>query len=410
MVKLPEKVIKSFGNSYASDYPYSTNPFLLWLAMLADFLLAIEPVWLIPILVYSYAHTLSIVPGPSYTAWIGISIACIPFILQKIRWGYFSIRSAFELPAALLIIGAIVGLLVSIDFPLSIRTFQSLLLGALTYYLAINYKHPRALMVSFSFIFFLLWLAIPSLALLQRLTLTPGQLTSPWLLRLAEWLPQVSQPLIGEEAILTQGSTYGVAYPLMVCASILLGIAFFHKNTFLRIASILIFVIVVAIMVSVAGYSISRLFSGATVDSRMVLWKDTVHMLRQNPITGLGLGMPLLFTYGSFESEIHHPHNSYLELYANAGLLGVIAAVIAFIIAIGIAKSILRANRKSSWYGIGIGLFMALLFSAFFSLVDTFLSGHIIKYSGGYYYVMSLAPWILGAGLVMSRRILNESD
>jgi len=43
-------------------------------------------------------------------------------------------------------------------------------------------------------------------------------------------------------------------------------------------------------------------------------------------------------------------------------------------------------------------------------LVDTFLSGHIIKYSGGYYYVMSLAPWILGAGLVMSRRILNESD
>ena len=71
-----------------------------WCVKTIYILLLLEPVFVIPILAYSYLLTASVVPGPSWFAWVGLVIASIPFSLRKIYWGYFSIRSAFEIPAA----------------------------------------------------------------------------------------------------------------------------------------------------------------------------------------------------------------------------------------------------------------------------------------------------------------------
>ena len=402
--------ISSENTSAVAEEVNANSRFVAWLQKLADILLAIEPLWVIPILAYSYFLTLSLVPGPSYLAWAGLSIACIPFILRKLRWGYFSVRSAFEIPAAIFLAGAIVGLIVSIDFSLSIRTFQSLLVGISFYYSAVNYKYPKLLIVAGGVLFMTLWFIFPVTAYVQQAPtlLTENPLAS-WLITLVNRLPLVTQPSIdGEAIIIWRGSGYGVALPLLVLAAISLGVLLFSHKTWLRIISFVVCVLLLLVMYSMADEAIERLLNGTSINGRLDLWKDTIHMIKLNPITGLGLGMPLLFTYGIFNEAISHPHNSYLELYANTGILGVIAGVVCLLILVKLSISIIRGDRLSSWYSVGIGFLLAIFIVAFFSLVDTFLSGHIAKYSAGYYYVISLIPWGLGAGLVMSDRILRK--
>jgi len=389
----------------------STNNSLSWLSKLADILLVMEPLWVIPILAYSYLLTLSLVPGPSYLAWVGLAVACIPFVLRKLRWGYFSIRSAFEIPAAIFLAGAIVGLIVSINFDLSIRTFQSLLAGVLFYYSAVNYRHPRLLIAAGGILFMAFWFIVPVTAYIGGVAITPTTTLGAKLLELSQKLPSVAQPSIGGDAIMTgSGSGYGIALPLLVLAAIFLGVLLFSHRTWLRIVSFVACAILFIIMYSIASAGIERLLIGKSVSDRIGLWTDTIHMLKLNPITGLGLGMPLLSTYGTFNEVISHPHNSYLELYANAGILGVIAGVVCLVILVKLAVNIMRRDRSHSWYSVGIGFLLAIFIVSLFSVVDTFLSGHIAKHSGGYYYAISLIPWGLGAGLVMSQRVLKGTE
>jgi len=368
-----------------------------------------ESLWVIPILAYSYSLTLSLVPGPSYLAWAGLVVACIPFVLRKLRWGYFSVRSAFEIPVAIFLAGAIVGLIVSINFDLSTRTFQSLLVGILFYYSAVNYRHPRLLIAAGGVLFMALWFIFPVTAYIGNVTITPTTTLGTKLLELLKNLPLVTQPAIRGDTIMTGGSVYGIALPLLVLAAIFLGVLLFSHKTWLRIISFVACVILFIIMYTIASTGIERLLNGDVFESRIERWQDTIHMIKLNPIAGLGLGMPLLFSYGIFESESTHPHNSYLELYANAGILGVIAGVVCLVILVKLAVNIIRSDRSNSWYSVGIGFLLAIFIVALFSCVDTFLSGHIAKYSGGYYYAISVIPWGLGAGLVMSQRILQKS-
>ncbi|MFC1950992.1 O-antigen ligase family protein [Chloroflexota bacterium] len=379
-----------------------------WLTKTTGILLQTEPLWIVPILGYSYLLTLSLVPGPSWLAWVGLAIACIPFLLRKIRWGYLSIRSAFEIPVAIFLAGAIIGVIISTDLALSIRTFQSLLVGILFYYSAVNYQHPRLLIVVGGFLVMIFWFLVPVSAYIGIIPVSPTTTISSKLIGLLGNLPILTQPTIDGTPILTWGSAYGVALPMLVLAAILIGVLLFSQKTWLRIISLFFCIVLFLIMYSIASEGIERLFNGTTLQSRIDLWKDTIHMIKMNPISGLGLGMPLLFTYGAFEFEIHHPHNSYLEVYANVGIIGILAGLVCLFFLAKLSVSIIRGGRSNPWYSFGIGLLIATFVIVLFSIIDTFLSGHIAKHSGGYYYALSLVPWGLGAGLVMSQRIIES--
>jgi len=381
---------------------------IVWLQKLADILLAIEPTWVLSVLTYSYMLTASIVPGPSYLVWLGLAVACIPFVLRKLRWGYFSIRSAFEIPAAIFLAGAIVGLIVSINFDLSIRTFQSLLVCVLAYYSFVNCRHPRTLLVVFCILFSAFWIVVPSLAFLKSITLSSTTGPVSWIGNIVERMPQILRLSIEGDSIINSGAVYNIAFPIMLLVTVLLGVVIFCHKWWLRASSLILGAILLVTLFAITDEGLYRLFSGTTFETRIDLWKDTIHMIKQNPLTGLGLGMPLLFTYGTFETRFTHPHNSYLELYANTGILGAIAVVISLIIVIKIAIDIIKSDASNQWYCLGIGLIFALLASAGFGLVLTSSSGYLFAHNDGYYYGVSIVPWILGAGLVMIRRTLRE--
>jgi len=381
----------------------------------ADILLKIEPVWVLPLLGYSYTLTLALVPGPSYLAWVYLALACIPFILRKLRWDYFSVRSAFEIPALIFLAGAIVGLTVSIDVSLSLRTFQSLIACILLFYMVLNYKHPKPLLAliviicSFALIY-------PGIAYIQRMSVLSEEFlgTGRWLIWLADRLPQMPQPAIDGEAIITRTSAYGMVVPLLLPTATLLGIALFGTKISIRLISVLFFAVFMFMMFSIAGEGIARLIDGVTVSCRLTKWQDTIYLLKENPITGLGLGMPLLYTRGIFadmvaEGNYNHVHNSYLELYANVGILGVIAAVIAAFLVVKVAIRIVRTDRSNPWYSIGIGYLLFTFGLGFLCIFDTMLSGHVAQSKEhGYYYVMSMLPWLLGACLVAIYKVLNQ--
>ena len=92
----------------------------------ADFVLAIEPVWVTIAVAILYAI---IQTGGRYP-WIPLVFAAVPFPLRWWRRGHISKRTPFDIPIAIFLAGAVVGTIVSDDLTLSLGAFQSCIAAA----------------------------------------------------------------------------------------------------------------------------------------------------------------------------------------------------------------------------------------------------------------------------------------
>jgi O-antigen ligase len=101
-------------------------------------------------------------------------------------------------------------------------------------------------------------------------------------------------------------------------------------------------------------------------DFRVLIWKDTLAMIREQPLTGVGLGnfryvFPQFRSASRIELLCIHPESTLLQLAAEAGL----PAVAALLFLLGASFSRLRLHRgDGSWLGrsaFGIGAMMFLL-------------------------------------------------
>jgi O-antigen ligase len=115
-------------------------------------------------------------------------------------------------------------------------------------------------------------------------------------------------------------------------------------------------------------------FSGkeTVYQSRGWIWRDTLAMIRGNWVTGVGLGA--YYTAYPIYSErdgtliVRQAHNDYLQVLADCGVIGVIAA---FSFIVLIFRDILRAMRHhdhvmaATALGCGGGLFAMLVHSLF---------------------------------------------
>jgi O-antigen ligase len=104
--------------------------------------------------------------------------------------------------------------------------------------------------------------------------------------------------------------------------------------------------------------------------SRTEVWKDTLSLIRANPITGVGAYETVFPVYGRNNGMfiINFAHNDYLQSLADGGLLGGLAAVCFVVL---LLKAMLRALKSEDRrlaaiaLGSGAGIFSLLVHSLF---------------------------------------------
>jgi O-antigen ligase len=92
-----------------------------------------------------------------------------------------------------------------------------------------------------------------------------------------------------------------------------------------------------------------RLIGGTEV-SRGTIWRETIPVIRDFPLTGTGLGTyrSAMTVYQQSKSELlfNQAHNEYLQLVAEGGLLLTIPAVAAFLAWLGLAIDRRGGDRR----------------------------------------------------------------
>ena len=113
---------------------------------------------------------------------------------------------------------------------------------------------------------------------------------------------------------------------------------------------------------------------------------------------GLGLGAWFKVYSSHYGGTVPIVHDSYLQLYCDAGILGFIAMVLAAIIFIRLSINLLKSSRRNSVNWIGIGLIGSIIAGAVFAIFDVTTSITYVTNTGYIYLVLPLL-WI-GAALI----------
>jgi O-antigen ligase len=141
-------------------------------------------------------------------------------------------------------------------------------------------------------------------------------------------------------------------------------------------------------------------FSTASLMGRVTLWKNTFTLLKgRAAIFGLGLGSWLKVYSSHYGSNVPPiVHDSYLQLYCDTGVLGLIAMVLAVLIFIRFLINVLQTSLRNSVNWVGIGLIGSIVAGAVFAIFDVTISVTYVNDIGYIYMVLPLL-WI-GAALI----------
>jgi O-antigen ligase len=140
-------------------------------------------------------------------------------------------------------------------------------------------------------------------------------------------------------------------------------------------------------------------FSTGSFMGRVELWQNTIALLRDKAIImGLGLGSWYEVYSNHYGASVPEVHNSYLQTYCDAGILGLIAMVLAGIIVIRLALNMVKSSRQNPGYWIGIGLIGSIISGAVFAMFDVTPTITYVTQTGYIYLALPLL-WI-GAALI----------
>ncbi len=355
-----------------------------------DKLLSFELIWtLMASLMVLLSYLLNISPA---LPWIGLALAFLPFPLRLLRNGTIRLRTSFDIPVALLVIGAFVGFCTSPDQTISLGALQSILAFTLCYYSWVNYAYQATLVR---------WL-IRIVPLVFLIVLLIFVLDLPHL---------ASQPNF---EIGGYGTHHGLAMYLAIVGAVLLGVAVFDRGRRTRIFAAAIFLSFLTIVLIVTWDSLVSLFQFRSISGRLPIWENTATMLRHSPFAGLGLGCWAVAYYGTpaldneVVHEVTHAHNAYLELYANTGILGILALIAAIVVGVKLSLDIIRSPRSHPWYGFGAGVILACVATLLVGIVESAPMGVPLTAADTYYYIVSPIPWILCGLLVVAHRLITK--
>ncbi|MBN1644256.1 MAG: O-antigen ligase family protein [Dehalococcoidales bacterium] len=377
--------------------------------------------------------------------WLAVLIAVLPFLVFFVLTDRLSKRTPFDIPIAIFFIGTIVGYLVSSDKSISANALYTTLACILLYYgLVNNYLSGRVY-----------WLVMTGLGGVVVLGLTIWYFTmddgrvlffNRWLFDLTSGLPAIGGPVqtinwnpvgvfLGVVTILPVAVAlfaHGLLRRIMLAVGIILLLLVALTASGSGFLTVICGVIVIlalrwrmtlgltipslGALIAFVALNYSRfawpeyVFSVPSFLDRVDIWGKTLLMLKESPFTGLGLGQWLRVfpeQYGIRYENYANAHNSYLQLYADTGILGVIALVVAGIILVKMYLRVRKADRKMPWYGIFIGTVGGVVAGAVGSIFEVMTTGGFE--TSRYYYIVIPFLWVWAALLVVSFARLTAS-
>jgi hypothetical protein len=383
--------------------PRRANPVGACLAGAADAAVAAAPPWSIlsALLVYlSYLMNIS----PALT-WTALALACVPYPLRFLRRKTVITRTPFDLPIALLVLGAFVGLCVSPERAMSLGAFQCLLAIVIAYYVLTSDDHPA------------FWMKLMVLLVLA------GFVTV--LILILAHNPHVYTE---RGSSVSKDTNHGLALQLAVAAALLFGVAAFGTRGKSRIVFTMVFLAAATAVVAITWKSLHSLITGESLSGhdgtsgRLQLWGQTLDLLSASavtgaPFTGLGLGCWAQAFYGRMDLwnipsfwELTHPHNAYLELFCNTGVLGALSLALTLFIGTRLSLEIITSPRHRPAYGLGIGVVLACIVTLLVGIVESAPVGAPHLAAETYYYVICPIPCALLAFLVVTHRLITREE
>ncbi|GEM_PF-1673042 len=385
--------------------------------------------------VFAFVVFLAVLTGspPLWLAWI---IALAPLPLRLFATGRISQRTPFDIPILISIVAMVIGFWHSPDHQLAITGLNTFLACVLLYYGIIN--NSRAPKV-----YWILWCVFVSLITLSlafsifRGGTARQVVFNEWAYKLA-----VHWPLALNGSLNVIGDICAVLVPGLV------SVALFRQKQSLRwVAAILaaIFLFLITLSASGGGWMVmtagllfvllrfnvkvfgvatativaaigtliwfrnitwvSSVFSSISVTSRIEIWQATFVVLKSHFLWGFGLGG----WWSRVPSEIAaqgNPHNAYLQLYSDTGILGLIALIISIVLGIKLFWKIWRADNTLPGYGIALGIAAGVIAGGLHALVEVNTNLPVSIGDRNIYFAIPFL-WIWVAFLVVSCRRLE---
>jgi putative inorganic carbon (hco3(-)) transporter len=346
-------------------------------------------------------------------------------------------------PILIFIIGILVGLLVSPNKAVAIGTLASTLASILIYYgLVSNGQRGSWYWLSVGGIIFGITFSLGIWFFSQGTA--RHVFFNEWFFKLFEALPKTEGPVLQFNSL---GALLAVTIPVL-CA-----IAIFNRHWLIRSVSSSLSLILfgmlilsasgggwiaafcglaflpfsfrkwtawivvpstgVVVTVAVFCYShtlwLQQIFSTGSLFSRVTMWENTLRLLSfKSAVAGLGLGNWASWYNNNFGESQIHVHNSFLQLYADTGILGVVALITATVVFIHLCTRILSQSPQRSWYGIGVGLIAAIFAGAIMAMYDVTATVTIMGISS-YIYMSVPLLWVWAALLIVSEKKLAQS-
>lgn len=389
---------------------------------LISLLEVVQPVFTAPVF-------LSTVTGspPVWAAWL---IAVVPWVLYIGLAGRFIRRTPFDTAIIVYLIGLLIGLMVSPDRVVSSEVLLTTLASILIYYGLVNNINRGHTY----------WLTMSSISGIVVLGLiiwffSQGEARhiyfNEWVFKLAAALPKTKGPVLQHNSI---GMLLAVVAPLPIAialfnkglirwitltaglfllvilflttsgsgwGSVVCGIIFVLAAWRLWTLGLIVPVLGIGMAVIAINYYKffwpSQVFATGSLAARVSYWLKTFDLMKESWFTGLGPGAWSEVVFGS---GIINAHNSYIQLYADTGVTGVLAAILALASFLWISWRIIAASRQSYWRGIGIGIIGSILAGAAGSIFETLITGSFR--TPEYHYMSIPLLWILAALLVTS--------
>jgi len=148
--------------------------------------------------------------------------------------------------------------------------------------------------------------------------------------------------------------------------------------------------------------------SGQTLIDRTTVWRETWYMLQDLPFTGTGpANFPLVYPLYSTVSpflEVNNPHNGFLQLYSDAGILGVFGTALALATGAYLAFNILKTKPANQGFLLAIGGVAGAAGYFVYAIFESAIGLTFADTSGQYHYIVSPFPWILAAFTVIGFR------
>jgi len=388
---------------------------------LARIVLALYPLFPVPV----YFSVLTGYPP----LWVSLIIAIIPLIVHFGQKHRIVTRTPFDIPILIFICGTLIGFVVSPDKVVATGALSSVMASILVYY-GITSNNGASKKY---------WLWTGGIICLITILLSLWFLSqsshrvlffNQWAFNLFSGLPKTSGPVL-------QLNTIGALLAVVIPS--LFSVVFFKNSVVLRITALMLGLFFtgilflsdsgagwLALIISLAFILIcwrrwltwvlvpaGGIIAGAAVIfydktvwlrttfstgdfmGRMKLWQNTFTLLKgKAAVTGLGLGVwfkAYSSRYGNSAPII--VHDSYLQVYSDTGILGVIAMVLGTVIFFRLSMNLVKSPQRNSIHWIGIGIISSIIAGAVFALFDVTTSITYVTNTGYIYLALPLL-WI----------------